>query len=205
MYGTGSEAPGSSVIELLRFRASKLLDAWMNGKNAPQVVLSNWHPRMVGLGPEAILGTHPTLEDALLAVVREHGFNDIEEADQEGAGVLDQEFERAVDWTVNGDTDELGAALDRTPQLSTRTSAYGHRATLLHYVAANGVETVRQRVPSNAVDVVNLLVGRGADVNARARMYGGWHTPLPLVTSSAHPKAAGLLGALVEVLARHGG
>ncbi len=59
------------------------------------------------------------------------------------------------------------------------------------------VETVRQRVPSNAVDIVNLLVGRGADVNARACMYGGWHTPLPLLTS-------GLMEALVEVLAKHG-
>ncbi len=204
MYGAGSEAPGSPVITLLRARAARLLDAWMNGNHAPHVVLGNWHPRMVGLGPEEILETDPTLGDALLAVVREHGFNDIEEAEREGAETLDPEFERAVDQTVNGEVDDLSDAIDRQPDLGNRTSAYGHRATLLHYVAANGVETVRQRVPSNAVDVVNLLVGRGADVNARARMYGGWHTPLPLLTSSAHPKAAGLMEALVDVLAKHG-
>ena len=204
MYETGSEAPGSPVIELLRSRASKLLDALMNGNDAPHVVLSNWHPRMVGLGPEEILGTHPTAEDALLAVVREHGFSDIEEAEREGTGILDPEFEMAVDQTVNGEVDDLSDAIDRQPDLGNRTSAYGHRATLLRYVAANGVETVRQRVPSNAVDIVNLLVGRGADVNARARMYGGWHTPLPLLTSSAHPKPVGLMGALVDVLAKHG-
>ena len=176
----------------------------MNGNHAPHVVLGNWHPRMVGLGPEEILETDPTLGDALLAAVREHGFNDIEEAEREGAQTLDPAFERAVDQTVNGEVDDLSDALDRQPNLGNRTSAYGHRATLLHYVAANGVETWRQRVPANAVDVARLLIDRGADVNARARIYGGDFDTLALLTSSAHPADAGLAGPLAEVLAAAG-
>jgi hypothetical protein len=43
-------------------------------------------------------------------------------------------------------------------------SPFPHRQTLLHHVAANGIEVERQlRSPANAVDVLRLLIERGAD------------------------------------------
>ena len=41
-----------------------------------------------------------------------------------------------------------------------------HRATLLHYVGANGVEDYRQRSPQNAVAVAEALLAAGAEVDA---------------------------------------
>src|SRR5512134_1794628 len=62
------------------------------------------------------------------------------------------------------------------PDLVIWRSHYGHRATLLHYLAANGVETYRQRVPRNASSLASLLTQRGADPHATATMYGAAQT-----------------------------
>ena len=77
-----------------------------------------------------------------------------------------------------------------------------HRATLLHYVAANGIETDRQRTPPNAPDVVRLLVSAGAEVDALAAFYGGGpaQTTLCLAVSSGHPNEVGVAGELVHAL-----
>jgi ankyrin repeat protein len=75
-----------------------------------------------------------------------------------------------------------------------------HRATLLHYVAANGVETFRQRTPRNAVDVARFLLHAGAEVDALADMYGGRCTTMSMLVSSSPPAEAGLQVALVETL-----
>src|SRR5436190_1803876 len=79
-----------------------------------------------------------------------------------------------------------------------------HGATLLHYVAANGVEAHRQRTPPNAVAIARILLAAGADVNALAGMYGGRHATLPMLVSSSHPAAAGVQVALVDTLADAG-
>jgi hypothetical protein len=81
-----------------------------------------------------------------------------------------------------------------------------HRATLLHYVAANGVEDFRQKTPANAVEIARFLLDSGAAVDAIAETYGSdwWQTTMNLLVSSAHPAGAGLMSALVEVLADYG-
>jgi ankyrin repeat protein len=75
-----------------------------------------------------------------------------------------------------------------------------HRATLLHYVAANGVEGYRQKTPANAVDIAKMLLQAGAEVDALADMYGGRHTTMSMLVSSCHPAKAGLQVALVDTL-----
>lgn len=75
-----------------------------------------------------------------------------------------------------------------------------HRATLLHYVAANGVEGHRQKTPANAVEVAKTLLEAGAEVDSLADLYGGQCTTLSLLVSSCHPAAAGLQVALAETL-----
>ena len=66
-------------------------------------------------------------------------------------------FEAAADMVTGGDTAGLSALLDRHPELVRARSRQPHRATLLHYAAANGVEDHRQMVPPNAVEIAGLM------------------------------------------------
>ncbi len=88
------------------------------------------------------------------------------------------------------------------PALVHARSKRVHNATLLHYVAANGVEDFRQKTPPNAVAVARCLLEAGAEVDARANTYSesAWETTLNLLVSSAHPAGAGLQSVLVETL-----
>lgn len=109
-------------------------------------------------------------------------------------------FEDAADAVVAGDLDRLRALLDREPRLIHARSLRDHRATLLHYVAANGTE--RQVCPANAPDVARLLLARGADPDALAMTYGGGpaQTTLYLAATSRIPEAAGVMAPLLEAL-----
>lgn len=78
-----------------------------------------------------------------------------------------------------------------------------HRATLLHYVAANGFENYRQKTPANAVEIAKILLNAGAEVDAVSDSYGK-DTTLVLVATSVHPERAGVQIALLELLLDHG-
>ena len=87
----------------------------------------------------------------------------------------------------------------------TARSAFAHRATLLHHVAANGIEVERQvRSPSDAPEMARLLLARGAEPDAVCAVYGRRDTTLTLLVSSCVPAAAGVQVALVEVLCAGG-
>lgn len=113
-------------------------------------------------------------------------------------------FEAAVDAVVSGDVGALGSMLEAHPWLVRARSARSHRATLLHYVAANGVEDERQQTPPTAVEIARLLLDAGAEVDALADACGERCTTLSLLVSSVHPAAAGLQVALAETLLDHG-
>src|SRR5690242_13077810 len=70
---------------------------------------------------------------ARLIVARDHGFASWASV----AGECDPVFELAVDAVVLGRIDELDRLIAGAPDLIRRRSGYGHRATLLHYTAAN--------------------------------------------------------------------
>lgn len=112
------------------------------------------------------------------------------------------DFDDAVRCVITGDLAELARLLARRPTLVTERSTSPHRATLLHYVAANGVEDDLQVVPQNASEVARLLLGAGAEVDAVAETYGGGlaQTTLYLLVTSWPPQAAGVQAQLVEVL-----
>jgi ankyrin repeat protein len=74
----------------------------------------------------------------------------------------------------------------------------------LHYVAANGVEGYRQKTPKNAVEIAELLLKAGAEVDATAEIYGGGATTLGLAATSIHPQRAGVQIALLQLLLDHG-
>ena len=117
---------------------------------------------------------------------------------------MSDQFERAVEAVIGGDVSGLQAMLRETPELAQARSTRPHRATLLHYVAANGVEDERQKTPANAVEIARTLLDAGAAVDALAEMYGGQATTLSMLVSSCHPAKAGLQVALVDTLLNAG-
>ncbi|MDE3173957.1 MAG: ankyrin repeat domain-containing protein, partial [Gemmatimonadota bacterium] len=149
------------------------------------------------------------LSQAQLVIARALGFaswpaliGHVEQlVDRESAGSA---FERAADAIVSGDLPALERLLAQHPALVRERSSREHRATLLHYVSANGVESWRQKTPPNAVDVARLLLDAGAVVDAEADVYGGGATTLGLVVTSAHPRAAGVQNALADLLLDRG-
>ena len=147
------------------------------------------------------------LTDAQFVIARSHGFTswpklvEFVEGIARGASVSD--FEQAADAIVFGDEARLERLL-RRPGLARERSAREHRATLLHYVSANGVEGYRQRTPENIVAIAAMLLRAGAEVDAVCEVYGGDCTALGLVATSVHPERAGVQEALMQLLLDHG-
>jgi hypothetical protein len=93
-------------------------------------------------------------------------------------------FETAADAIVAGDISTVERLLREDPSLIHARSTREHRAMLLHYVAANGVENYRQKTPKNIVEITKTLLDAGAEVDAGADMYGGNATTLGLAANT---------------------
>ncbi len=147
------------------------------------------------------------LADAQFVIAREHGFGSwppfashVEGLERRDPSVA--RFEAAADAVISGDEPVLAQLLRDDPALIRARSARAHHATLLHYVAANGVEDFRQRTPANAVAIARMLLEARAEVDATADSYGGGPrmTTLNLLVSSVHPARAALQVPLAEML-----
>jgi hypothetical protein len=186
------------VIEQLAAFADALRTARTCGRRSASVLIWNWSH-----GDRDRLSTDGSLSEreARLIVARDHGFTSWQLVD----GRCDRSFERAVDAVVAGRLEELRSLLAQEPDLVTRRSAYGHRATLLHYTAANGVEIRRQVVPQNADQIAAALISAGADIAATLNAYGGIYDTRAMLKSSSHPAAAGTVASRLKgVLAKNG-
>ncbi len=159
-----------------------------------------WWPGARGKTPDEVMAGLFSHDDALLTLSREYGFADWEAVRALGDTRADAVFEGALDAMLAGESAALKALLQAHPALVTARSRFGHRATLLHYIGANGVESHRQRTPRNAAEIAELLIEYGADRSAKAQMYGGGQTPHALASTSAHPYNAGVSDALNAVL-----
>jgi ankyrin repeat protein len=149
------------------------------------------------------------LSNAQFVIARSHGFESwpklmkhIDGLGKETSPIA--RFEKAADAIVRGDVATLKRLLRETPGLIRARSTREHRATLLHYVSANGVENFRQQSPKKAVQIAKLLLDAGAEVDADADVYGGGATTLGLVATSVHPEKAGVQKALLQALLDHG-
>lgn len=150
-----------------------------------------------------------SLTGAHFFIAREHGFKNwpqfvrhIQELDR--ANSLTSAFEAAADAIISGDAQTLRQLLIEHPGLTLQRSTREHRSTLLHYVSANGVEGFRQKTPKNIVEITDLLLDAGANVNAESDAYGGGFTALGLAATSEHPERAGVQIALLRTLLDHG-
>ena len=153
---------------------------------------------------------HPEYQrgDARAVITWTHHFDSWSEFEAFQRDVRDPQspvalFETAAEAIVTGDIETLRRLLKAHPELIRTRSVRNHHATLLHYVGANGIEGYRQHTPPNAVDILELLLAAGAEVDAIAYMYGR-STTLGLVATSLHPERAGLQQALIDVLLAHG-
>jgi len=149
------------------------------------------------------------LSHAQFVIARSHGFESWPKF-QKHIGELRHanshisNFEAAADAIVSGDIAKLELLLTAQPDLVHQRSSREHRATLLHYVSANGIENFRQKTPKNAAQIAELLLRARSEVDAEADVYGGGATTLGLVATSVHPERAGVQESLMETLLRGG-
>ena len=149
------------------------------------------------------------LSDAQFVLARSHGFESwpkfVRHLESLAAGNSSaSRFEAAADAVVGGDAATLKRLLSEEPELVRARSTREHGAMLLHYVSANGVEGYRQRTPENIVEITDILLRAGAEVDATADVYGGGCTALGLTATSVHPERAGVQEALLGKLLDYG-
>ena len=200
--------PFSATVAQYQQQADALLAALHSGDAAAGWRFKWEHPRFRDKGIAAVQAATLDVADAQLVVARGYGFEDwaglVAFADAVNRPGPEQEFERAVEAVVDGDTAALQRMLQANPALARARSARGHRATLLHYTAANGVENARQRTPANAVAIARMLLDAGAEADALAGMYDEQCTTMSMLVSSSHPAQAGVQIPLVETLLDYG-
>ncbi|MCE2440515.1 MAG: ankyrin repeat domain-containing protein [Candidatus Latescibacteria bacterium] len=114
------------------------------------------------------------------------------------------EFEIAADAVVDGDLPTLEALLRANPALAHAHSARIHRATLLYYLAANGIEDFRQRSPANAPEIARRLLDAGAEVDALCGPGDSGDTPMLALVTSVHPHYRGVATELIEIFVEAG-
>jgi ankyrin repeat protein len=202
------ELPPRPSLEQYRKQAKALLKSEKAGDAAAVQRIRQHHSRLGKLTDSEVRSGRFVLTDAQLVIAREHGFESwpkfarhIEALSRTNSST--SKFESAVDAVVAGDTAALERMLRESPELIRARSTRRHRSTLLLYVGANGVEDYRQRSPKNAVEIAEVLLKAGADVNALGEMYGG-STTLGLVATSVHPLVTGVQEALIDKLLAHG-
>lgn len=180
-------------------RRIPILEGHKAGDRAVVTQITCWHPTLVCRSVDDIMNGDFTLDDARQTIAREYGFADWADVEARGASQPDPAFELAVDFLLSGDVEKLRGLLSHNPSLVHQRSCFGHRSTFLHYVGSNGVETYRQKVPMNLAEITRVLIEAGANVNARANMYGG-STVLGLQVTSDNPAKAGVTGEVRKVL-----
>jgi ankyrin repeat protein len=200
--------PYRAALEEYEQAADALLAALRAGEREAAWRFKWMHRRFHGRSVSEVGETQLGPDDARLVVAQEHGFTDWDRlaafAHAVNADPDVRRFETAVEAVVSGDLPVLRSMLREHPDLVAARSSRRHRATLLHYVGANGVENGRQRTPQNAVEVCRLLLDAGASVDALADMYGARCTTLSMLVSSSPPAETGLQTALAETLLDHG-
>jgi hypothetical protein len=212
--------PFRATLEQYEAQAKDLKAAHQSGDPDAIDIIHKKHPRFLDtripwlpkdLPDSEIRDATFDLADAQLVVARRYDFLDwealmawVDAVTDDGPVFL---FESAVEAVIAGDATVLQTLLRGHPELvaarSTRMTHFdppAHRATLLHYVGANGVEGYRQKTPPNADEIARILLHAGAEVDALADLYGGHWTTMGLLVSSCHPAEAGVQITLAETL-----
>ena len=173
------------------------------------VIASRWTDQVAGFVRRKIKDDTCRLADAQFILASSHGFDSWTRFSKHLNGLAKKHsaiarFEAAADAIIKGDIKRLKRFLSDDPQLVHARSTREHGATLLHYVSANGVEGYRQKTPPNIVEITELLLKAGSEVDAEADVYGGGAATLGLVATSVHPYRAGVQNPLMQILLDYG-
>ncbi|NMM47293.1 hypothetical protein [Marinigracilibium pacificum] len=162
---------------------------WNSLKNKSEAALkevSNYHPYYMGKTIDELVHLPLNQQDAELTISNEYGFKNWDNLIEKSKVAYNYDFEDAVDFAISGQANELNMILQRSPIIIDQCSQFGHKATILHYLIANGTEMWRQIVPDNLIDIVKLLLDYGCTSNKAMIVYGGEYYPYELIDSSAH-------------------
>ncbi len=186
-----------------------LLELQSDSGRAPHVRAAERYTDQVAGFARERLAAGCALAQAQFVIARAHGFESWPRLAHHiealgGARTPVSAFEEAADAIVAGDRATLERLLRESPGLVHACSSRQHRATLLHYISANGVEDYRQETPSNIVEIARILLDAGAEVDAEADVYGGGATTFGLTMTSAHPRLAGVQNDLADLLLERG-
>jgi len=200
--------PYTATLEQYRQQAEALLSALKSGDQDAAWRFKWMHLRFRGKSVNEVQAATLDAADAQEVIAHEYAFASWSDLATFTDAVHDDStgmrFEAAAEAVISGDVAALRAMLNVYPELARARSTRSHHATLLHYVAANGVEGGRQKTPTNAVEVAKLLLEAGAEVDALADMYDARCTTMSMLVSSCHPARAGLQVALAETLLDYG-
>jgi len=189
-------------------QAHSLFEGLASGDESAQWRFKWLHPRFRGKSVAEVKAAALSLADAQLVIAHEYSFESWADLTAFTEAVAREgpiaRFESAVEAVISGDLAQLRSMLRAHPDLPRVRSVRRHHATLLHYIAANGVESGRQKTPANAVEIAKTLLDAGAEVDALADMYDNRCTTMSMLVSSVHPANAGLQSKLAELLIDHG-
>src|SRR5690606_22344476 len=115
-----------------------------------------------------------------------------------------ERFEAAIRAIIEGEEATLRSILAEDREIVRRKSSAPHGATLLHYVAANGVEDEFQKTAANAPEIARILLEAGAAADAYLVAYGRKATTLEMLVSSWPPFERGVQEQLVQTLIEGG-
>ncbi len=157
--------------------------------------ISNYHWSHLGKSTAILASVVLTEHDCKQTIANQYGFRRWTEV-MHMDNAYNLEFEYTINDMLAGNLEMVKNRISKNKGLVNKKSYYGHRATLLHYAASNGVELWRQKVPLNLPEIVGYLIEQGINKKAKMKVYGGEYTAGELLLSSAHPRDAGLIDAL---------
>ncbi|WP_273568269.1 hypothetical protein [Maribacter halichondriae] len=185
----------SAIKDHLSALASRMWAGVQAENKAVLSEISNYHWSHLGKSTTILASFGLTEEDCKQTIANEYGFRRWTEV-MHMDNAYNLEFEYTVNDMLAGNMEIVKNRISKNKGLVNKKSYYGHRATLLHYAASNGVELWRQKVPLNLPEIVAYLIEMGINKKAKMKVYGVEYTAGELLLSSAHPYDAGLIDVL---------
>lgn len=130
---------------------------------------------------------------------RMHGFNEFSDIDS--VSYIDPELQMGIDHFLNSPIEIFQDYIINHQSILDKQTAFGHQASLIHYIGSNGVEIYRQQVPLDIVIRVSILKDLNASFDISHKIYGGHCSLIDLIETSAHPKDAGVRKQLMKIIA----
>lgn len=188
-----------TIYDHLKALSGRMWEGVQSKKEAVLQEICNYHWSYLGRPTSDLARIGLTEEDCKQAIANEYGFRRWTEVAHMTVP-YDLQFETLVNAVVEGSLQKVKKHIANNAELINQKSAYGHKASLLHYTVSNGVELWRQQVPENLPEIARFLVASGANTKARMLVYGGEYTASELLLSSAHPRDAGVLEDLRKIV-----